>query len=210
MFGTRPFFRLWLAQVLSSLGDWVGFLAILAIATPSRSSSAAAVSLVMVARMVPGLLPRDGRRRDRRPVRPRKVMVVSDLGRAVLISIAAVRRHACRARARLVRARDPHAALWARRRTRPSRNLVPDENLAERELALARRGVRHVPARRAGRSPASPGSPSWLDGFDALSFLALDRESLALWFDAAAFVVSALITLTIADPDGRTSSRASG
>ncbi len=29
LFGTRPFFKLWLAQVFSSLGDWVGFFAIL-------------------------------------------------------------------------------------------------------------------------------------------------------------------------------------
>ena len=31
LFGTRPFFKLWLAQVFSSLGDWVGFFAIFAL-----------------------------------------------------------------------------------------------------------------------------------------------------------------------------------
>ena len=32
VFGTKSFFRLWLAQVVSSLGDWIGLIAILAIA----------------------------------------------------------------------------------------------------------------------------------------------------------------------------------
>jgi len=32
VFGTRSYFRLWLAQVTSSTGDWVGLIAILAIA----------------------------------------------------------------------------------------------------------------------------------------------------------------------------------
>ena len=30
LFGSKSFFRLWLAQVVSSLGDWIGLIAILA------------------------------------------------------------------------------------------------------------------------------------------------------------------------------------
>ena len=63
LFGTRPFFKLWLAQVFSSLGDWVGFFAILALTDRVSDGSAAAFSLVIAVRMVPGLLPRDARRR---------------------------------------------------------------------------------------------------------------------------------------------------
>ena len=50
----RPFFRLWIAQVVSSLGDWVGLIAILAIAARVSDNSAAAVSLVMTTRVLPG------------------------------------------------------------------------------------------------------------------------------------------------------------
>ena len=32
VFDSKPFFRLWIAQVVSSLGDWIGLIAILAIA----------------------------------------------------------------------------------------------------------------------------------------------------------------------------------
>ena len=32
MFGSAQFFRLWLSQVLSSIGDWLGFFAIAALA----------------------------------------------------------------------------------------------------------------------------------------------------------------------------------
>ena len=82
VFGTQSFFRLWLAQVVSSLGDWIGLIAILAIAARVSDNSGAAVSLVMVARVVPGFfLGTVGGviidRFDRR-----KVMVVCDIGRA--------------------------------------------------------------------------------------------------------------------------------
>ena len=52
LFGSRMFFRLWLAQVVSSLGDWLGFLAIaiLAARVGGRSGSYA-VGVVMAARI---------------------------------------------------------------------------------------------------------------------------------------------------------------
>ena len=65
MFGTRSFFRLWLAQVISSTGDWIGLIAILAIAARVSDNSGAAVSLVMLARVVPGFFLGDARRRAR-------------------------------------------------------------------------------------------------------------------------------------------------
>src|SRR5690242_13165702 len=86
VFGTRSFFRLWLAQVTSSLGDWIGIIAILAIAARVSNGSGAAVSLVMVARVVPGffLATLGGVVVDR--FDRRKVMVACDCGRAVLLA----------------------------------------------------------------------------------------------------------------------------
>src|SRR6478752_4083668 len=85
VFGTKAFFRLWSAQFVSSLGDWIGLIAILAIAARVSDNSGAAVSLVMTTRVLPGfLLGTVGGviidRFDRR-----KVMVLCDIGRASLL-----------------------------------------------------------------------------------------------------------------------------
>ena len=85
VFRNPAFVRLWTAQVLSSLGDWTGLFAILAIAARVSNNSATAVSLVMVARMLPSffLATLGGVIVDR--FDRRKVMVVADVGRAALL-----------------------------------------------------------------------------------------------------------------------------
>ena len=55
VFGTKAFFRLWLAQVFSSTGDWVGLTATLAYAK-SLSHSEFAISGVLIFKLLPGLL----------------------------------------------------------------------------------------------------------------------------------------------------------
>src|SRR5690348_16899675 len=80
----RAFVRIFSAQVVSSLGDWVGLLAVIAIAT-RISKSGTAVGLVMTARMLPGFIfaPIGGALIDRWD--RRKVMVTCDIGRACLL-----------------------------------------------------------------------------------------------------------------------------
>jgi dTMP kinase len=87
VFGTRSYFHLWLAQVASSMGDWIGLIAILSIAARVSNNTGAAVSLVMVARMVPGffLATVGGVLVDRWD--RRKVMVACDFGRAALLGV---------------------------------------------------------------------------------------------------------------------------
>jgi len=87
VFGTKSYFRLWIAQIISSTGDWIGLIAILAIAARVSHNSGAAVSVVMLARVVPGFfLGTIGGviidRFDRR-----KVMVFADVGRAGLLLV---------------------------------------------------------------------------------------------------------------------------
>ena len=84
VFRAPGFTRLWLAQVVSSLGDWIGLIAILALAT-KVSSSGTGVGLVMVARMLPGFLlaPLGGALVDR--WNRKVVMVTCDIGRAGLL-----------------------------------------------------------------------------------------------------------------------------
>src|SRR5688500_3928253 len=56
MFGSTQFFHLWVTQVASATGDWLGFLAIAALAARiGGGSPEAAVGVVMAARIVPGL-----------------------------------------------------------------------------------------------------------------------------------------------------------
>lgn len=198
VFGTGSFFRLWLSQVLSSLGDWIGLLAILALANNISGSNAAALSLVMVARMLPGFLlaPVVGALVDR--LDRKQVMVASDLGRAgLLVLLPFVDSLAGLVLASFVLEilalfRGPATAA-----TVPQ--LVPDENLpGANSLSLVAAFGTFPLGALVFASLA--GLSNWLNGFDALSALALDRESIALYFDAAAFLASALITLTIAIP----------
>ena len=53
LFGSHEFFRLWLVQVVSATGDWLGFSAIILLAaTIGGGAGAGAISLVMAARIV--------------------------------------------------------------------------------------------------------------------------------------------------------------
>jgi dTMP kinase len=87
VFGSHVFFRLWLAQVITSLGDWLGFLAIVILADRiGAGSGGASVGVVMAARIVPGFFFSAGAgvlidRMDRK-----QVMVVTTLARAAVVA----------------------------------------------------------------------------------------------------------------------------
>ena len=146
VFGSKTFFRLWIAQVVSSLGDWIGLIAILAIAARVSDNSGAAVSLVMTTRVLPGfLLGTVGGviidRFDRR-----KVMVLCDIGRASLLVLLPFVDNIGGLAPRLARARDPHAAVGpGAGRDRPEHRRRRAAVVGE--LAVARRELRHVPDR---------------------------------------------------------------
>ena len=81
------FLRLWLAQVVSSLGDWIGLVAILALAARiGRSSPEASIGVVMSARMIPGFFfgSVGGVLVDR--LDRKRVMVTCDVGRGVVLA----------------------------------------------------------------------------------------------------------------------------
>lgn len=86
LFDSPSFFRLWLAQVVSSLGDWIGFVAVTSVAARiGGSSPEAAISLVLSARLIPGffLAPMAGVLIDRWD--RKKVMVACDIGRGLVM-----------------------------------------------------------------------------------------------------------------------------
>jgi dTMP kinase len=128
LFGSHQFFRLWLAQVVSATGDWLGFLAIAVLATRVSDNPEAAVGLVLSARIVPGfffasvagvLVDRWNRKR---------VMVTCDLGRAaVLATLPFVDSVFALVVASLVL--EVFTLMWSPAKEASVPNLVPPENL---------------------------------------------------------------------------------
>ena len=177
VFGSKSFFRLWLAQVVSSLGDWIGLIAILAIAARVSDNSGAAVSLVMSTRVVPGLLPRHRRRRDHRPLRPSQGDGAAATSAAPACSLALpFVENLPGLRARLARARGPHAAVGpgeGRHRCRTSST-----------RSSSRRRTRSRSSRRYGTFPIASIIFSLLAGrrdacsasFDVISAFKVDQE----------------------------------
>jgi MFS family permease len=82
VFGSKEFFALFNVQLVSAIGDWVGFFAITALAASISAQPEAAIALVTTARVAPGILfaPFVGVIVDR--FNRKTVMVVSDLARA--------------------------------------------------------------------------------------------------------------------------------
>ncbi|MBM3674225.1 MAG: MFS transporter [Actinobacteria bacterium] len=201
LFGTRPFFKLWLAQVFSSLGDWVGLFAILIITARVSDNSAVALSLVMAARMVPGffLATIGGVIVDR--FDRRKVMVVCDVGRAGIISLLPF----VNTLGVLIAVSfciEMLTLLWGPAKDASVPHFVQEENLARANTLSLAASYGTFPVGALIFSVLAVVA-TWLGGFDALSSLLVDREVIALWFDAVTYVVSAIIVLglPIAGPD---------
>ena len=202
LFGTHEFFRLWVAQLVSSLGDWLGFLAITVTATRvGESSPGAAVGLVMTARIVPGFFlgPLAGVLVDRWD--RKKVMVVCDLARAVVLCVLPfVDTVLGLVLASLLL--EVFTLLWSPAKEASVPNLVPPDRLASaNSLSLA--------AAYGSLPIASVAFALLAGGQEALdtSVLRLDQEgSLAFYADAVTFSLSALIIATLSlGPASRTS-----
>src|SRR5688572_4714409 len=172
LFGSPSFFRLWLAQVASSLGDWIGFVAITALAAriAGGSSPEAAVGVVLSARLIPGffLAPVAGVFVDRWD--RKKVMVACDIGRG------------------LVRDTLP----WVPK-------LVPKHYLptANSLSLVAAYGTFPIGS---ALFAATAGIAKFLGGYDALSGLSVDQEFVAIYLDVFTFFVSAMLISTLVLP----------
>ncbi len=196
LFGTHAFFRLWLSQVVSSLGDWIGFVAIVAVASRvGGSSPEAAIGLVMSARIIPGLFLASAAgvlvdRWDRK-----RVMVVCDLGRALVLAtlpfIDSV--------AGLVAASfllEIGTLFWSPAKEASVPNLVPADHLttANSLSLVAAYGTFPIASLVfAGLTKLA----QVLSGFGPLGFLDLNQESIAIYFDVFTFVVSAAMIATL-------------
>lgn len=196
LFGTKDFFRLWLAQVVSALGDWIGFLAILAIAGRiGGSAPAAAIGVVMTARILPGffLAPVAGVLLDRWD--RKRVMVGCDIGRGVVLAFLPF----VTSLPQLVIASfllEVLTLMWSPAKEAEVPNLVPAGHLATaNSLSLvAAYGTFPIAA---GLFAGLAKAADILARNDSLAFLQLNNESLAVYFDVATFFLSAFLISTL-------------
>jgi dTMP kinase len=191
MFGSHQFFRLWLTQVVSATGDWLGFLAIAALATRIGSRPEAAVGVVMAARIVPGFFlgPASGVIADR--FDRKKVMVVCDVGRAgVLALLPFVDSVWQLVVASLVL--EIFTLLWTPAKEASVPNIVPADHLttANSLSLVAAYGTMPIAA---GLFSLLAQVAEWLGGVDALSGLKTDKEAIAFFVDSATFLFSAFM-----------------
>jgi dTMP kinase len=206
VFGSSAYFRLWMAQVVSSLGDWIGLVAVVALAARVSGGSEAAIGLVMAARMVPGffLAPVGGVLVDRWD--RRRTMVACDLGRSAIVAVLPF----VDSLLGLFLASfllEILTLLWSPAKDASVPNLVPAHKLAAANSLSMAAAYGTFPVGSAVFASLA-GLASWLGDFEALHALKVNQESLALWVDAVTFLGSALLITSLslpsrARPDGQ-------
>jgi dTMP kinase len=199
VFGSPAFFRLWLAQVVSATGDWLGLLAISLLAIRiGAGSEGAALSMVLAARIVPGFFfgPIAGVLVDR--WNRKRVMVTCDVSRAiVMISLPFVDSILGLVLASLVL--EAFTMLWSPAKEASVPNLVPEENLTNANSLSVVAAYGTFPLGAAlmvlfGRLSTALFSSSWADN------LRLDDEGLAFYANSATFLVAAFLIITLPLP----------
>jgi dTMP kinase len=196
IFGSRQFFRLWIVQVTSAIGDWLGFSAIIVLAARVGGASGAgagagAVSIVLAARIVPGFFfgPLAGVLVDRWD--RKRVMIACDLGRATVIALLPFV-HGLAGLVAASLALEALTLLWSPAKEASVPKLVPPSHLAAaNSLSLAA---------AYGTFPFAAllfailaGVSGWLAGLGVTHASALDQMTLAFYVDSLTFMVSAAL-----------------
>jgi len=200
LFGSHSFFRLWIAQVVSSLGDWLGFLAITIVAASLGSGSGgAAVGLVMSARIIPGffLAPVAGVLVDRWD--RKKIMITCDLVRAAVIcTLPFVHSVTELVLASLVL--EVCTLVWSPAKEASVPNIVPSERLTSANSLSLAAAYGTFPVAAIFFSLLAQLAKA-LGSIDALHFFKTDQTALAFYVDGGTFLVSALMISTLVLPE---------
>ncbi|HVJ96739.1 MAG TPA: MFS transporter, partial [Acidimicrobiia bacterium] len=178
--------RLFAAQVVSAIGDWVGLVAIIALA---GEFSANAVGLVMVARMLPGLLlaPIGGALVDR--WNRKVVMVSADIGRAGLLVVLPFF-DSMLGLVVISFSIEVLTLLWGPAKDATVPNIVkdPDQLGTANSLGMfAAWGTFPIGSILFALMAAVS---SWVTSFSAVTPFRPEQASLAIWMDAITFLVS--------------------
>ena len=199
-FDSPSFFRLWIAQVISATGDWLGLLAISILAIRVGSGNeGAALSLVLGARIAPGFFfgPLAGVFVDR--WNRKRVMVFCDIGRAmVMIVLPFINNLIGLFIASLLL--EALTMLWSPAKEASVPNLVSEKFLTSaNSLSLvAAYGTFPLGAGLMalfGRLSTALFDSSWADN------IRLDDMGLAFYANAVSFLITALIISTLALPE---------
>src|SRR5258708_2303883 len=198
VFGSKTFFRLWTAQVVSSLGDWIGLIAILAIAARVSNNSGAAVSLVMTTRVLPGfLLGTVGGviidRFDRRTV-----MVLCDVGRASLLVLLPFV-DSLGGLLLISLGLEILTLMWGPAQAATVPNIVDEEHLSSANSLSLAASYGTFPIAAIIFSLLA-GVATVIGDFGIISSFKVDQEALALIVDAMTFIVSAAIIYRLPIP----------
>ena len=201
VFGTRAFFRLWVAQVVSAIGDWLGLFATIALAAQlaPEGSKSTAIAMVLAARVAPGffLATAAGVVVDR--LNRKRVMVACDIGRAlVLVTLPFVDTLIGLLVASFLL--ELATMMWQPAKEATVPNLVPRDKLtAANSLNVAAAyGMFPVAAGIAAllaKAAEAVSDEGWVTTFR------LNEEGLAFYVDALSFLVTALIIWRIAIPE---------
>ena len=198
-FGSREFFALFNVQLVSAIGDWVGFFAITSLAAAISSQPEAAIALVTTARIAPGILftPFIGVLVDR--FDRKTVMIVSDLVRAgVFLTLPLVRTVPGLIFASLIL--EVFTMMWSPAKEATTPELVPPEKLTNANSLGLVAAYATMPV--AGPINFALGSLNarlvelgflGFLGFSAASRGIDEVQTLAFYFNALSFMIAALI-----------------
>ncbi len=196
VFGSSSYLRLWLAQVTSSLGDWIGLFATIAKADQlSSGASGASTGFVLSARMIPGFF--FGQfagvmvdRWDRK-----RTMVICDIARGLVMATFPFLRNIWQLFAASF-ALEMLTMMWTPAKEATIPNIVPPDKLQTVNsfgLAAAYGTFPFAAAVSAGLFKVA----EVLGRHDPWRFLAKDRETVAIYFDVLTFFVSAALIATL-------------
>ncbi|MCB0974250.1 MAG: MFS transporter [Actinobacteria bacterium] len=196
-FGSRAFFNLWISQVGSSLGDWIGIMATISIA--GRVAGEVGTALTIMARVLPGLLlaPVGGVLADRWD--RKRTMVVIDFSRA-LVFLPLLYFDNLFGLILIPLLMEILAMLWAPAKEASVPHLVPRERL-EMANSLSLAAMFGVIPVAALIFAILASISDWLAQFSL--FADVTGESLAIVFDSLTYVASAMVISRLAIPRGR-------
>ncbi len=199
VWGSYEFFKLWIAQVISATGDWLGLIAIISLAARvSEGSEGTAIALVLGARIAPGffLATAAGVIVDR--LNRKRVMLVCDVGRAlVLFALPFVDSLIGLVIASFIL--EIFTMLWSPAKEAIVPNLVPHDKLTSANSlnVAAAYGMFPVAAGIAAllaKLAETFADEGWVDTWR------LNQEGLAFYVDGVSFLLTALIVWNIAIP----------
>lgn len=196
VFGTRRFFALFNVQVISALGDWVGFFAITSLAASISSQPEGAIALVTMARVAPGffLAPFIGVIVDR--FDRKRLMITADVVRAsVYLVLPLVQTVPGLVLASFVL--EVFTMMWSPAKEATVPAVVPVEKLTSANSLSLVAAYATMPV----AGPIQFALKSLNDRLVQVSFLGFlglnrslgDTQTLAFWFNSASFLASAMI-----------------